>query len=399
MDFQNVNPLNILLNAVSGNLLPMTTDNSSFSIVWKMYSALVWLLEITQMCVLIPGCFILPKEKTLKDGLIGIAVTMEVVYTVMRIHTRKALVQRLIQKLNNIMRVKDELMRSTVMETLKPIEIPLTFYWMAGLVSIIMWTTAPFTLVFQKNSFVYMDYKMPVVFSKEPFSTSIFVFGSLVVMLSSMYIFTKKVSVDSYIINMILLITAQYKYIALKLSMIFQDVRLQSNCNSSNEKKDYPETNFCAKEKIKFICQHYNAVFHVTLMLRELLAVSISIIYLNSVFRFCCIAIMVISIPSSDSIERAVFIMYASGGVVQLYILCSCVQQLLDASNEITDQAFHEPWYRFEGSIKRTFMFLIMANNLELKLSMFKRYNISLASFMTILNQSYSIALILLRTN
>ncbi|EFN62127.1 hypothetical protein EAG_05759 [Camponotus floridanus] len=261
MDFQNVNPLNILLNAVSGNLLPMTTDNSSFSIVWKMYSALVWLLEITQMCVLIPGCFILPKEKTLKDGLIGIAVTMEVVYTVMRIHTRKALVQRLIQKLSNIMRVRDELMRSTVRETLKPIEIPLSFYWREGLVSIIMWTTAPFTLVFQKNSFVYMDYRMPVIFSKEPFSTSIFVFGSLVVMLSSMYIFTKKVSVDSYIINMILLITAQYKYIALKLSMIFQDVRLQSNCNSSNEKKDYPETNFCAKEKIKFICQHYNAVF------------------------------------------------------------------------------------------------------------------------------------------
>lgn len=44
---------------------------------------------------------------------------------------------------------------------------------------------------------------------------------------------------------------------------------------------------------------------------------------------------MQFQIPSSDSIERAVFIMYASGGVVQLYILCSCVQQLLDAVSMI----------------------------------------------------------------
>ncbi|XP_029672081.1 uncharacterized protein LOC115240831 [Formica exsecta] len=399
MDFQSVNPLNVRLNMISGNLLPMTTDDSSFPIVWRMYSALVWLLEIIQMCALIPGCIIMPKEKALKDGLIGIAITMEVVYTVTRIHTHKALVQRLIQKLNNIMDAKNEMMRSTVMATLKPMEILFKFYWMAGMVSIMMWTTVPFTLVSKKNSFFYMDYRMPVLFSKEPFSTSIFVSGSLIVMFSSLYIFTKKVSVDSYVINMVLLITAQYKYIALKLSMIFQDKRLQNNYSSSNEKKHYSETNFYAEKEIKSLCQHHNAVLHVTLMLRELLSVSFSILYLNSVFRFCCIAIMVISVPSCDSIERAVFIMYASGGVVQLYILCSCVQKLLDASIEITDQAFHEGWYRFGTSIKRTFMFMIMANNLELKLSTFEKYNLSLSSFMAILNQSYSIALILLRTN
>ncbi|CAL1682736.1 unnamed protein product [Lasius platythorax] len=399
MDFQSVNPFNVRLNMVSGNLLPMTADGSSFPIIWRIYGALIWLLEIIQMCVLIPGCIILPKEKTLKDGLIGIAITMEVVFTVVRIHLRKALVQQLIQKLNNIMCVKDEIMRNTVMATLKPMEIPLKFYWITGIISLIMWFTAPFTLIYQKNSFVYMDYRMPVVLSKEPFSTSIFVLGSLIVMLSSMYIFTKKVSVDSYVINMILLITAQHKYIALKLSMIFQDERLSNDYSSSNEKKYYSEINFYAEKEIKSLCKHHNAVLHVTIMLRELLAVSLSITYLNSVFRFCCIAIMIISIPSSNSIEQAVFILYAFGGIVQLYILCSCVQQLLDASIEITDQAFHEGWYRFGASIKRTFLFMIMANNLELKLSACERYNLSLSSFMTILNQSYSIALILLRTS
>ncbi|KAF3054466.1 Odorant receptor 316 [Nylanderia fulva] len=399
MNFQNVNPLNVRLNMVSGNLLPMTDDGSSFPILWRIYGASIWLLEIIQMCVLIPGCIIVPKEKALKDGLIGIAITIEVVFTTVRIYSRKALVRRLIQKLNNIMCIKDEIMKNMVIATRKPMEMLFKFYWIAGIVSLIMWFTEPFMLIFKKNSFVYMDYRMPIVLSKEPFSTGIFLLGSLIVMLSSMYIFTKKVSVDSYVINMILLITAQYKYIALKLSMIFRNERLQNNYSSSNKKQHYSEINFYAEKEIKSICHHHNAILHITLMLQELLAMSLSITYLNSVFRFCCIAIMVISIPSSDLNEKAVFIMYASGGVVQLYILCSCVQQLLDASTEITDQAFHGEWYRYGTSIQRTFIFMIMANNLELKLSTFERYNLSLSSFMTILNQSYSIALILLKTN
>ena len=41
---------------------------------------------------------------------------------------------------------------------------------------------------------------------------------------------------------------------------------------------------------------------------------------------------------------------------------------------EITDKAFHEDWYRFDISIKRTFMLLIIASNLELKLSTFEKF-------------------------
>ncbi|XP_070164756.1 odorant receptor 85f-like isoform X2 [Polyergus mexicanus] len=385
MDLQNVNSLNVRLNIVSGNLLPMTTDDSSFSIFWKVYSFLIWLLEVVQICVLIPGCIRVPKEKALKDGLIGIVVTMEVVFLVVQIHARKKLVKQLIRKLNDILRVDDEIMKNVVINTIKPIEIPLKFFWTAGVMSIIIWSSGRFMLVFQKDTFFYVDYRMPVVFSKEPFSTSIFVLGSFVVMLSSMYIFTKKVSADSYMINLILLITAQYKYIALKLSMIFCDGIAHINHNSSNRKKLYSERNYDAEKRMKSLCRHHNAI--------------ICVIYIISVFRFCCIAIMIISIPSTTLLEALLIVMYASGGVVQLYILCSCVQQLLDASIKITDQAFHERWYQFGSSIKQTFMFMIMANNLELKLSMFEKYNLSMPSFMVILNQSYSIALLLLKTN
>ncbi|XP_067207042.1 uncharacterized protein [Linepithema humile] len=396
MDFQSVNPINIRLNLISGNLLPMTADDSSYPTFWKIYSALVWLLELVQTCVLIPGCIMTPKEKALKDGLIGIVVTIEVLSFFIRIYMRKELVLKLIRKLDDILHIQDEMMKSIVMATLQPMDIPLKFYWTAGVMSIFLWGIGPFPLIFEKNTFFYVEYRMPVVYSKEPISTSVFVLGNVIVMLSSMYIFTKKVGVDSYMIHMILLITAQYRYIALKLSMIFQDFKiLENNQNNFNEKEYYNETNYKAEKKIKSLCRHFNAVINISLMLRELLSVNLSIIYVNSIFRFCCIFIMLISIPAVSWLDRIVTIMYASGGVVQLFILTSCVQQLLDASVEITDQAFHEEWYRYGTSIKSTFMFMIMVNNMGLKISKFEKYSMSRTSFMTILNQSYSIALLL----
>ncbi|XP_029675952.1 odorant receptor 67a-like [Formica exsecta] len=399
MDIQNVNSLNVRLNIVSGNLLRMTANNSSFSTFWKVYSFLIWLIEIIQLCVLIPGCIYVPKEKALKDGLIGIVVTIEVVFLVVQIHVRKELMQQLIRKLNNILHMDDEIMRNVVINTIKPIEFPLKLFWTGGVISLIIWSSVPLMLIFQRDTFFYVDYRMPVVFSKEPFSTSIFVFGSFIVMTSSIYMFTKKVSVDSYMINLILLITAQYKYIALKLSMMFHGEISQINHNSSNQKKLYSKTNYDAERQMKSLCRHHNTIICISLMLRKLLSLNFSLIYITNLFRFCCVAIMIISIPSITLLEALLIVIYSSGSVVQLYILCSCVQQLLDASIEITDQAFHEGWYQFGSSIKRTFMFMIMANNLKLKLSTFEKYNLSLSSFMMILNQSYSIALLLLKTN
>ncbi|XP_036144270.1 uncharacterized protein LOC118648695 [Monomorium pharaonis] len=260
MDFQNVNPLNVRLNIVSGNLFPMTADDSSFPIFWKIYSILVWLLEIIQTCVLVPGCIFVPKEKALKDGLIGLVITMEVISTVIRIHTCRGLVQQLIQNLNDILRMDDELMRSIVTTTIKTMEMPFKFYWSAGVMSILLWSGTPLILILQRNSFFYVDYRMPVIYSKEPFSTGIFVLGSVIVMTSSAYIFTKKVSVDSYMINMILLTTAQYKYIALKLSMIFQNKSLPSDQDNADTKKYHLKRDYYIEKKIKALCRHHNMI-------------------------------------------------------------------------------------------------------------------------------------------
>lgn len=260
MDFESVNPFNVRVNKISGNLLPMVADGSSFPILWRIYSFLTWLLELIQMSILIPGCLLVPKEKALKDGLIGIAITLEVVFVALRIHTRRGLVQRLIRRLNEILRLEDEMMRNITTGTLKSMEIPLKFYWSAGVMSIVLWSSAPLILILEKASFFYMDYRMPVAYGKEPMSTGTFVAGSLIVMTSSALIFTKKVAVDTYMIHLTLLITAQYRYIALKLSTILRGETLRNNRDDPVGRGNYSKVDRFAEKQIRAVCRHHNSV-------------------------------------------------------------------------------------------------------------------------------------------
>ncbi|XP_025161122.1 uncharacterized protein LOC109504567 [Harpegnathos saltator] len=331
MNFQSVNPLNVRLNKVSGNLLPVTADGSSFPIYWQVYAIVIWIMEIIQMSILIPGCFQVPMQNALKDGMIGIAITLEVFFIVIRLHLCKGLIERLINRLNDIMLLDDELMRNTVRTTIKSMDKPLKFCWLAGVVSIILWCSPPYALIFQKDLFVYLDYKMPVAFGTEPFSTGVFVVGSLIVSISSAYIFTKKIAVDTYMINLVLLVTAQYRYISLKLSLVIRDRSPENNLNGPVEKERYFEIDRYVKEQVKSLCRHHNTMLYVTLILKQLLSLNFSLIYINNVFRFCCIAFMILVVSSMDFVEGSGVILYACGGVVQLYLLCYCVQQLLDA--------------------------------------------------------------------
>ncbi|KAL6427629.1 hypothetical protein ACFW04_008832 [Cataglyphis niger] len=390
MNFQSVNPLNIRLNLFSGNLLPMTSCDSSFPLLWKINSVFVWMIQLIIGAALIPGCMYVSTEKVLKDGMICFAVFIEMSFTIARIHICKDVANELIQKLNDILHTADGTMKSVVMATLKPVGAPLNFYWSAGVASIIAWTCIPLVLVFEKNLFYYEDYRIPVAFSRQPFSLEIFLLGSLFVMISAVYMFLKKVGVDVYMVHLVLMTTAQYRYIAVKIAMIFQE--------SDENNGEHPfESNQKTEKEIIKLCRHHNTVIHITSLLKKLLSLNFSLIYMNSVFRFCFIGIMLSMIPSTTFWEGVSIIMYASGAVVQLFILCSCVQQLLEASTEMTDKAFHENWYLLKSSIKRIFIIIIMANNLECKIATFENFNLSLPSFMVILNQAYSISLLFLK--
>ncbi|XP_011688657.1 PREDICTED: uncharacterized protein LOC105450501 isoform X2 [Wasmannia auropunctata] len=336
MDFQNVNPLNIRLNLVSGNLLPVINGDSTFSFFWKVHSVFVWLMQFVIAIAMVLGCIYVPIEKALTDGMICFVVFIEMFFMIMRIHARKDLMYQLIQKLNEILYAADETMKSVLATTLEPVKNPLHFYWSAGVISIIGWNCIPLVLVFEKNLFLYQDYRIPAAFSEQPFSLKVFLLGSLFITISSIYMFLKKVGVDVYMVHLVLLITVQYRYIALKIAMIFQE----ENESDESQRKHSPGLARRKEKEIRALCRHHNDLVYITSLLKELLSLNFSLIYINSVFRFCFIGIMLSSITSSTFWEAVSIIMYSSGAVVQLYILCSCVQQLLDAHLKLVHQIY-----------------------------------------------------------
>ncbi|XP_011882007.1 PREDICTED: uncharacterized protein LOC105569849 [Vollenhovia emeryi] len=393
MDFQSINPLNVRLNLLSGNLLPMT-DNSSFPTFWRLYSIFVWLFELFYTVTLIAGCFFVPIEKVLNDGIVILIVIVEANFQIIQILTHTTLVEQLIRKLNAALNTEDENLKKIVITNLKPMETPFKFYLTIGTLSASFWCCMPLPLIFEKDTFYYSDFRAPGIYSKEPFSSSVFLLGTVLTVINNIYIFIKKVSVDIYVTHLISLITSQYQYIASRFVLMFRNTSQQDNSSflESNTRVDVS-----VEREIKKLCRQHNNILYITLMLKKLLSVNIFFIYLNNVFRFCFLGVMLSNI-SASFLEGSMVFMYGSGSITQFYILCNCFQKLTDATSEITDKAFHEDWNRFSLSVKRTFLMVIMAsNNMDLRISLFERFNLSLPSFMSILNQSYSIALLLLR--
>ncbi|EFN83501.1 hypothetical protein EAI_15436 [Harpegnathos saltator] len=391
MNFRNVNPLNVYSNYMSGNLLPLAPRDSRFSLASVLFGGFMWLLQAVQLCVLVPGLMMVSWEKAIVDGTITFVLIIEVSFIAGQIQTHKKLTDRLIQKLNDILRIEDEMMENVVKTTLKPIDAPLRFYVVAGSLSVFVWFSLPLLMILERETFFYEDFRLPAVFSTQPFSSQTFVLGSILLVMGNVQIFLKKCGLDIYMIHLVLMMTAQYRYTGKKLASIFRDASKRCELGQVG-----CEVDRWTENALKALCRHHNSVVRLSSVLRDLLSSSLNLIYINSVIRFCFTAILFNAVLSATFLEGFLVSMYSCGSVMEFYMLCSCMQQLHDASTDITDEAFHEKWYQFGPSVKRTFMLMILANNLGCKLSTCNKFNLSLPSFMTILNQSYSIALVLL---
>ncbi|XP_039311644.1 uncharacterized protein LOC105202733 isoform X3 [Solenopsis invicta] len=398
MDFQNTNLFNVRLNLLSGNLLPMTdkSDKSSFSLFWKVLSIFLWLLILFYIISLIFAYFSVSNEIELSDGLDGLYVMEEIGFIICysRILVQKTLLQQMIQKLNEALSIEDENMRCIVTTNLKPLKNPFRYCLVIGVGSTIFWCCSTLPLILERNTFYHADFVTPAAFSKEPFSVDVFVLGNVIILVCNIHFFLKIIGVDVYTTHLISLITAQYQYISSRLVLAFRNKKHPNNSNSrqGNSKVD----SLTAKE-IKNLCRQHVNVMHVTLMLKKLISVNTFYIYIISVFRFCFMGLVMINVSETFS-DACFMFFYASGSVTQFYVLYACFQRLSEASSEITNEAFHEDWNQFNLPIKRMFLLMTMAsNNIEIKLSLLDRFNLSLPSFMSVLNQAYSIALLILK--
>ncbi|KAL0114657.1 hypothetical protein PUN28_011744 [Cardiocondyla obscurior] len=379
INFRNVNLLNSRVNVLSGNLLPVSGD-SQFSVIHRIYSAAVWLNELIYMSALIAGIMLSPKEKGLKDGSLPVAVWMEATVMLTSLLSRKKLMREIVRKMDDILQNADEPMNDIVKAAIKPIITPFIIYAVTSVISVMIWTGQPVVLAFKKSVFYYIDYNLPAAFSTEPFSSRVLIPSTIIMTTGGVYLFLRKFSMDVYMMHLVLMLTAQYRYTASKLTILCRDLQ---SYDDKSQRERFMQDRLIEKE-LKRLCRHQHNVLSISLLLKKLLSVNFSVLYVNNVFRFCFVGVLMSTVPSLSLAEGISIVSFSMGAVMQFFLMCSSVQTLSDASTEITDKAFDESWYQLSQPMKRIFILLIMGNNLECKIAAIGKFNLSLPSFMTV---------------
>ncbi|XP_017879852.1 uncharacterized protein LOC108632555, partial [Ceratina calcarata] len=249
MNFQGLNSLNIFMNKFSGNFLPVTNEKKELTVLLKIYLLIVWLTQLTYLATCIFGLFHVPSERVLKDSTINMIVSVEAIILIIYLSNRKSLLRALIGKLNYVLLVEDEVLQKAVISTTRPLEKPLRIYTIASISSVVIWTSLPFFEVFRKSEFYYTDYRVPAGLFEEPFTVGIFISGVFLQIFGSGYTITRKVSLDLYTMHLILLVTAQYKYLRIKFAAIFQ----QQSSKQQN-------SNDMIKRKLRLLTYHYGTI-------------------------------------------------------------------------------------------------------------------------------------------
>ncbi|XP_033316616.1 uncharacterized protein LOC117214543 [Bombus bifarius] len=397
MDFRDLNPFNIFLSTLSANVLPMSSRETKLPIFFKIYSIIIWLIEVTYFIACVVGILTVSREKALKDGTVNLVIAIEVLVLMIYMHNRKNLLRGLIGKLNHLIE-DNKILRNMIVSALEPMEKPLKIYTVASVGSLALWISLPLIEVFRKNEFRYSDYRVPFVLSKEPFPLNVFVGGVIFQIVGGTYTLIRKISLDIYTMYIILLTTAQYKYLRMKFATIFEQKPETLN-GSYNDiiRQNVSFRNERMIQEMRLLTRHYETVVEIAVMLKKLLFLNVGVHYINNVFRFCFLSFMFVMSTNMFS-ERCLVILYTIGALIQFYILCYCIQELLDASNAVADDVIYEKWYLHDVPLQRALLMVISANKLECKLSNSRHIDLTLSSFMSILNQAYSVCLLFLKS-
>ncbi|XP_054016195.1 uncharacterized protein LOC128896758 isoform X1 [Hylaeus anthracinus] len=427
MDFKNLNSFNVLVNTLSTNLLPLTKEKTSLSTLLKVYWILVWTMELVYLTVCILGLLYVPKERALQDSTVNILVSSEVIVMIVYLSNRKGMICALIEKLNNILDTDDKTLKSTIIQTLKPLEKPLKIYAIASVGTVAVWAALPLIRIFKQSEFHYVDYRIPAALSKEPFSISVFIGGVVLECLGSLYSIARKVSLDLYTMHLILLMTAQYKYLRIEFEKVLrkevQDCgRLNRLDKDGSLDKMFSKDEEVTRQRLRVLTRHHGAVVgryiedttlpkhRNTLHKQHLSPLLLKLHDNNGTPRFLTSSLNSLRFFTeyfiqfyspfqvhAEHFEKLLVVLYAVGAVTQLYVLCFCIQQLLEASTAIMNDAFHAEWYLHNASFQREIAIMTLAGKLECRLSIFRNTDLTLPSFMSILNQAYSVCLLFLR--
>lgn len=109
MNFKSINKFSVIINLLSGNLLPVNGNkNSEFSLPWKIYGITIFILGIIYFYTSFMGLILIPKVEALQYGTVNIVVVVECSVLTIYINYRRNDYKKLIKMINDILRNSDE---------------------------------------------------------------------------------------------------------------------------------------------------------------------------------------------------------------------------------------------------------------------------------------------------
>lgn len=261
MNFRNVNAFNIQVNLLAGNYLPMTSDDSmKLSILWRLYHVVAFLFEVGHTGGLFAGMVMQPSERALKNGTVAMSITVEVILVMLCLRPRYKQIRRLIYKMDKVLGNADKTMEDIVNSLLKPVITPFAFYSMSSVVSVMLWTLQPVMLVFNRTSFSYLDYNLPGYYTSKPMAMPLFILTNTVMTFGSIFRFLRKVSLDVYMMHFVLLLTARYRYLEVKLTKLFQDSIEGETEGEEAGKVPRIKTDQWVESELRKLCRYHKTI-------------------------------------------------------------------------------------------------------------------------------------------
>ncbi|XP_043268127.1 putative odorant receptor 92a [Venturia canescens] len=382
--FRGTNRLNSLANLLSGNILPLCDERIELSYVSLVWVTFVWVVRSTYFLTVLAGSFyfanLTTKEAFKKSGA-AIAVFFELIIPTIYLNVRRKDLRELVRKYNQTL-IDSEDLRKMVCDTVEPYRKGLQLYVIVCLITASSWSAAPIFITFKNDRFTYADYAAPAYLPGEPFTVNVFRAGVALQILGGSFTSFGKISIDVYVTHFIAVSSAEYKYVGAQLS----DALRQEDDETA------------LVNALRTCVRHHGAIIKIGRKLSDLLALHIGTTYVSCIMKLCFLGYGVITFESAP-VEKAAYMVYAAACIFQLFLLCSCIQELLDVSTSVTHDAFHENWHARSTLVKKMFYTMEMSNAMECRLSAYRVVDLVVPSLAQILSKSYSVCLLLLEVN
>ncbi|XP_043269120.1 uncharacterized protein [Venturia canescens] len=332
--FRSANRLNIFVNFFSANFFPLSEEKMNFTLFTGLWVIFVWGIKVTTISTVMSGSLyfanLTVRERIKKSGA-GVSVCIELIIPIIYLNLRRDDLRRLIKKYNSVLVDSDHL-RKFVFDTIEPYEKGLKFYIVSCVIAVSAWAATPILTISDNHQFAYSDFSAPAYFPWAPFSANIFLVAVISQVIGSTFITFGKISIDVYINHFIAVLSAEYKYVRKLIT-------------DALSREDAQEDESSVIRSLRKCIEHHCAVIE---------------------YKF-----FVCSFGSAN-IEKVSYFVYAIGCILQIFLLCSCVQELLDVSTSVTEDAFHENWHARSSEGKKTFCIMEISSQMGCRLSAYR---------------------------